>query len=74
MDVGERPLFCSGLILADDDGSTKSHLLVNMTFPILDLINLLDNPDLFKLIMLKRNQIILKRKEGMKERTERGQM
>ena len=41
-------------ILADDDGSEKSYLFVNMTLPTVDLINLFEKPKLFSHIILNR--------------------
>ncbi|MFX1327749.1 MAG: GTP-binding protein [Promethearchaeota archaeon] len=41
-------------ILADDDGSEKSYLFVNMTLPMVDLINLFEKPKLFNHVILNR--------------------
>ncbi|MFX1571289.1 MAG: GTP-binding protein [Promethearchaeota archaeon] len=49
-------------ILADDDGSEKSYLFLNMTLPTVDLINLFEKPELFNHIILNRE--IKKEKKG----------
>ncbi|MFW9970856.1 MAG: GTP-binding protein [Candidatus Odinarchaeota archaeon] len=51
-------------ILADDDGSEKSCLFVNMMLPMVDLINLLEKPELFNHVILNRE--IKKEKEVFK--------